>query len=131
MNKLKGFGLDWMVMRSGGNNVQLKLLEGKSETKNFALIFFPSRFSSPSLFSFSPNFFFVENSAAPQFFLLLRFISWISTLVLHVLMGRFLLWVIQIWKIVLLSWIYVYLIWNVKDLRLSTSKCERVQKLRK
>ena len=105
-------------------------LEGECEIK-FLHFFSHSQFFSPSLSPFSPSFLLAENSAALQFFLLLRFVSWISTLVLHVLMGRLLLWVIQIWKNVLLSWIYVYLIWNVKDLRLSSSKCERVVKLRK
>ena len=38
---------------------------------------------------------------------------------------------IQILRNVLLSWIYVCLIWNIKDLRLSSKKCERVEKLRK
>ena len=108
----------------------IRHLEGESEIK-FLHFFSHSQFFSPSLSPFSPSFLLTENSTALQFFLLLRFVSWVSTLILHVLMGRLLIWVIQILRNVLLSWIYIYLIWNIKDLRLSTSKCERVEKLRK
>ena len=59
--------------------------KGESETKFFCTFFSSSRshFSSP--FSYSPKFFFAENFAAHHLFLLLRFVSWVSTLVLYVL----------------------------------------------
>ena len=101
------------------------------ETTNFPFFFSFSLFSSPSLSPSFSKFLLAKNSTAHQFFLLLKFVSWVSTLVFHVLMGRLLIWVIQILRNVLLSWIYVYFIWNIKDLRLSSSKCERVVKLRK
>ena len=78
----------------------------ESETKIFCTFFSPSRPHFSSQFSSSLNS-LAENSAEPHLFSLLRFVFWVSTLVLHVLMGRLLMWIIQILKNVLLSWIYV------------------------
>ena len=146
LNKLKSFGLDWMVVRSEGDYCAIfpkvknifdfiifilyKVSRREDEIK-FMHFFFSFPILLPlHIFIFS-KVIFCWKSAAPLFFLLLRFVSWVSTLVLHVLMGRLLMWVIQILRNVLLSWIHVYFIWNIKDLRLSSKKCERVEKLRK
>ena len=102
----------------------------KSWDKNF-LRFFPSHSLLTILIFIFSKFLSCFKFCINSFLLLLRFVFWISKLVPYVLMGRLLFWVIQIWRNVLLLWIYVYLIWNIKDLRLSTSKCERVEKLRK
>ena len=53
------------------------------------------------------------------------------TLVFHVCFGWLLMRVVQILRNVLLSWIHVYLLWNIKDLKLSTSEYERIEKCRK
>ena len=98
---------------------------------NFCNFLISSRFFSPSLSPSSPRFCFVEIFCCLQFYLLLRFVSWVSILVLHDLMRRLWLWVIQIIRNILLSWIHVYLLWNIKDLKLSTSEYERIEKCRK
>ena len=98
-----------------------------------------STFSSLSRFHFhflsisssSSSSLVAGNFCSTSFFLLLRCVSWVFTLVSHVCFGWLLMRVVQIIKNVLLSWIHVYLLWNIKDLKLSTSEYERIEKCRK
>ena len=100
MNKLKGYGTSlegwekwgdiWVISLKVKNIFDFTFFLYKPIRRGklrqiFAFSFSHSRplISSPS--SSSSKFFLAENSKALQFFLLSRFVSWVFTLVLHVL----------------------------------------------
>ena len=125
MIKLKSFGLDWMVVRSEGDYYAIYPKVNKYLWLYWFLLYKPSRrkkietkeLSHLFLLPITPHhlhlllqsFSLLKFSAAPHFFLLLRFVSWVSTLVLHVLLRKLGWWTCDIWDITFFSWIHVHL----------------------
>ena len=79
--------------------------------RNFSSL---SRFFLSSYCSSSSTSFFAENFCSTPFFLVLRCVSCVFTLAFYVFFGWLLMGVDHIIKNALLSWIHVYLLWNIK-----------------
>ena len=128
--------LSWIMPKRWGPECILpfyiiKWINEKMSGKRFCTFLFSSRFFSSSLPPSSSSFHLAEIFCSLPFLLFLRFVSWVFTLVFHVCFGWLLMRVVQVIRNVLLSWIHVYLLRNIKDLKLSTSEYERIEKCRK
>ena len=101
MNKLQDYGTSfdawekwrdiWVISPQSQKKLLLTFLFlfirpiGGKEKENFCNLLLPSRLFFSSLSPSSPSFPLAGISTAPSFFLLSRFVSWVFTLVLHVL----------------------------------------------
>ena len=122
LNKLQGYGTSfhgwekwediWVISPQSQKYLWLyffslyKPIEEKMRS-NFLSLFLPIFVSLLPHHFHLLQAFLCWKSAVPIFFLLLRCVSWVFTLVFHICFGWWLMRVVQVLRNVLLSWIYI------------------------